>query len=174
VGEYGETNRALGPEHICPGLSAIGKYGKRAPGLIAVNWSHLRRLSIVMRALEDATIEVRNALNPASQVCDRVMTEYEDDIPVATRPAIEAKLQEIQREIREARNRYGLYTDIVSNRRRLSTKLLILAVDLTECRARYMGRYGEVPDEEAEALDEQVSRLEAMINSLIRLLAVNE
>ncbi len=116
-------------------------------------------------------VEVEKSLNSASQAPDRVMTAYEDDIPESARPGIEAKTREIRNEIRDAKDHYRLERDTVSNRRRLSAKLLILGVDLTECRPQYLRSYGEVPDDQARALDERMSRLEAMVDSLIRLLS---
>lgn len=123
-----------------------------------------------MRALEDALLEIESALNPASKVPARAMSEYQDDIPESAKDAIRKKLEEIRKEIGDARDCYGLYADAISNRRRLSTRLSILAIDLTECRPQYLRGYGEVPDEEQGPLDERMSRLEAMLSALNRLL----
>ena len=122
-----------------------------------------------MRAVEDAVIEIERALEPVSEAPRRVMTTYEDDISKSARHAIWAKLEEIRAEIHDAKDCYDLYADTVSNRRRLSTKLLILAIDLTECRPAYMRGYGEVPDEEREPLDERMSQLEALLDNLNKL-----
>jgi hypothetical protein len=62
------------------------------------------------------------------------MSTYEDDIPTSARHAIQAKLAEIRAEIRDAKDSYDLSTDTISNRRRFSAKLSILAIDVTECR----------------------------------------
>ncbi len=97
------------------------------------------------------------------------MTEYQDDIPKSARRAIWAKPEEIRAEIRDAKDYYDLYADTISNRRRLSTKLSILAIDLTECRPEYLRGYGEVPDEHWEPLDERMSRLEALLDNLNKL-----
>ncbi|MFZ0890239.1 MAG: hypothetical protein WA005_17500 [Candidatus Binataceae bacterium] len=115
-------------------------------------------------------MEIENALQPASKAPRCVMTTYEDDIPKSARRAIWAKLEEIRTEIEDAKNYYDLYVDTISNRRRLSTKLSILGINLTECRPQYMRGFGEVPDQEREPLDERMSRLEAMITGLNRLL----
>ncbi len=47
--------------------------------------SHLRRLSITMRALEDALLAVEAALSASPNL---LMTVYEDDLPKRARPAI--------------------------------------------------------------------------------------
>jgi hypothetical protein len=49
---------------------------------------------------------------------------------------------------------------------RLSARLTVLAIDLTECRPEYLRAHGEVPNEEREPLDERMSRLEAIVNEL--------
>ncbi|MBF6558788.1 MAG: hypothetical protein IVW56_00760 [Candidatus Binataceae bacterium] len=128
----------------------------------------------MMRAVEDAVIEIERALDPAAQAPRRVMTEYQNDLPDSARCAMRAKLGEIRAEIQDAKDCYDLYADTVSNRRRLSTKLSILAIDLTDCRPAYMRGYGEVPDEERQPLDERMSRLEAMVNALNRMLTSHE
>jgi hypothetical protein len=139
-----------------------------------VNWSHIRRLSIVMRALEDAVVEIECALEPRSEGPRRVMTTHEDDIPNSARRAILAKLEEIRAEIQDTKDSYDLYADTISNRRRFSTRLSMLAIDVTECRPGYLRSYGEVPVEEREPLDERMSRLEAMINALDGLIKSQE
>jgi hypothetical protein len=124
-----------------------------------------------MRAVEDAVIEIERALEPTSKAPRRVMTEYQNDLPDSASCAIRATIDEIRAGIEDAKDCYDLYVDTVSNRRRLSTRLLVLAIDLTECRPEYMRGYGEVPDEERESLDERISRLEALINALNELIS---
>jgi len=135
-----------------------------------MKWSHIRRLSIVMRALEDAVLEIESAVEPASETPSRVMTAYDDDVPEPVKHAILAKLAEIRDEIRDAKDYYGLCSDRISKRERLSTKLLVVAIDLTECRSEYLRGYDEVSDEERGPLDERMSRLEAFVNEVNRLL----
>lgn len=134
-----------------------------------MNYSHTLRLSIVIRAVEDAVIEIERALEPASKAPERVMTDYQNDLPESARFEMRRKLEEIRKEIRDAKDRYGLNVETVSNRRRLSTKLSILEIDLTECRPEYMRGYGEVPDEERETLDQGMLRLEALLSDLNNL-----
>jgi hypothetical protein len=119
-----------------------------------------------MRALEDAVVEIECALEPAAKAPLRLMSTYEDDIPASARYAIQAKLAEIHAEIRDAKDSYDLSTDAISNRRRFSAKLSILAIDVTECRPEYLRAYGEVPDKEKTALSERMSRLESLVTHL--------
>jgi hypothetical protein len=70
------------------------------------------------------------------------MSIYEDDIPKSTRGAISAKLREIRAEVQHSKDSYDLPADTMSNGRRLSTKLSILAIDLTECRPEYLRGHG--------------------------------
>ena len=77
-------------------------------------------------------------------------------------------------EIRDAKDYYGLYSDTISNRRRLSTKLSVLAIDLTECRSEHLRGYGAVPDEERGPRDERMSRLEAGVNEVNGLLSAGD
>jgi hypothetical protein len=135
-----------------------------------MNYSHTLRLSIVMRAVEDAVIEIERALEPASKAAPRVMTDYQNDLPESARFEIRRKLEEIRKEIRDAKTRYDLNAETVSNRRRLSTKLSILAIDVTECRPEYMRGYGEVAVEEREPLDQEMLRLEALLSDLNKLI----
>jgi len=69
---------------------------------------------------------------------------------------------------------HDLRSDTVSNRTRLSTKLAILAIDLTECRAQYLRAYGKVPEEEKSPLDDRISQLEALVNDISRLLGSDQ
>lgn len=124
-----------------------------------------------MRAVEDAVIEIESALEPASKAPQRVMTEYQNDLSESAKFAMRKKLEEIRTAIRGAKDRYDLNAQTVSNRRRLSTKLSILAIDVTECRAEYMRRYGEVPNEEREPLDQRMLRLEALLSDLNKLVS---
>jgi len=140
------------------------------PGSTTMNWSHIRRLSIVMRLLEDALLEMESALESASEAPGRVMTVFEQDISESAKPAIRTKIEELRAEIRDAKNCYDLHADTSSNRRRFSTRLSILAIDGTECRPQHMRGYGQVPQDERSALDERMSRLEALLNDLSKLL----
>lgn len=124
-----------------------------------------------MRAVEDAVIEIESALEPASKAPQRVMTEYQNDLSESAKFAMRKKLEEIRAAIRGAKDRYDLNAETVSNRRRLSTKLSILAIDVTECRAEYMGGYGEVPNDEREPLDQRMLRLEVLLSDLNKLVS---
>jgi hypothetical protein len=133
-----------------------------------MNWSHIRRISIVLRAVEDATIEIEGVLEGRGGR-QRLMTTFDDDIPDSVKPNVIGKLEQIRSGIQDLKNYYGLESDRISNRRRISTKLSILAIDLTECLSRYLRGYGEVPEEEQAPLDERVSRLEGLLNEVNRL-----
>ena len=122
-----------------------------------------------MRAVEDAVIEIERAIDPAAQAPRRVMTEYQNDLPETAGRAMRKKVEEIRAAVQDAKESYDLNVETVSNRRRLSTKLSILAIDLTECRPEYLRGYGEVPDEHWEPLDERMSRLEALLDNLNKL-----
>ncbi len=134
-----------------------------------MNYSHTLRLSIVMRAVEDAVIEIERALEPASKAPQRVMTDYQNDLPESARFEMRRKLEEIRKAIQDAKDCYDLNVETVSNRRRLSTKLSILAIDVTECRPEYMRGYGEVAHEEHEPLDQRMLQLEALLSDLNKL-----
>jgi hypothetical protein len=134
-----------------------------------MNWSHIIRLSIVMRALEDATIEIESALKTRSGDT-RLLTTVEDDIAQSEKPLIVAKLCAIRSRIEDLKVHYDLESITISRRRLVSTKLSILAIDLTECLSQYLGSYGEVPEEERVPLDERVSRLEDLVNEMNGLL----
>jgi hypothetical protein len=123
-----------------------------------------------MRALEDALLEIESALEPAPKAPTRLMTIPEEDISESAKPAIRTKIEELRTEIRDAKNCYALSADSSSNRRRFSTMLSILAIDVTECRPKYMRGYGQVPQAEQSALDERMSRFEALMEELNRLL----
>ncbi|MGB8411852.1 MAG: hypothetical protein WCE23_03405 [Candidatus Binatus sp.] len=127
-----------------------------------------------MRALEDAAIEIERALEPAGGTPVRLMTMFKDDIADSVKPIIVGKLEQIRSGIRDLKSYYDLDSDTVSNRRHISTKLAILAIDLTECRAQYLRGYGEVPEEEKALLDDRVSRLEALVNDIDRLLGSDQ
>jgi hypothetical protein len=135
-----------------------------------MNWSHLRRLSIVMRALEDAMLEIETSLDPDARAANRVMTVYEDGISESAKGEVRTRLDAIRAEIRATKDRYDLLAETISNRRRFSTKLFILAIDLTECRPQYLRAYGDVPDEEKAALNDRISKLETLISDLNNLI----
>src|SRR5512146_1749999 len=102
-----------------------------------MNWSHIRRISSVMRALEEATIEIEDALK--TRVGDtRLLTRFENDIAVSEKPVIVAKLCEIRSRIEDLKAQYDLESITISSRRYISTKLAILAIDLTECLSQHL------------------------------------
>jgi len=127
-----------------------------------------------MLSLENVVTEIESAVEPAPEAPSCVMTVYEDDIAESVKHAIRAKLAEMRDEIRAAKDYYGLHSGAISNLRRLSTKLSVLAIDLTECRSEYLRGYGAVPDEERGPLDERMSRLEAIVNEVNGLLSAAE
>jgi hypothetical protein len=135
-----------------------------------MNWSHIRRISIVMRALEDAAIEIERALEPLGGTPARLMTTFNDEIADSVKPIVVGKLEQIRSGIQDLKSYYNLDSDTVSNRNRLSTKLAILAIDLTECRAQYLCAYGKVPEEEKGPLDDRISRLEVLVNDISGLI----
>jgi hypothetical protein len=128
--------------------------------------SHLRRLSIAMRALEDALFEMEAALAKPPVVA---MTTYEDDVPHSVRAAIRERIGRLRDEIGVIKARYSLGPQIISNRRRIIAKLSTLSVGLTETTSRYMSAYGEVPREEQGPLDDQVVKLIDIVNELIAI-----
>ena len=125
-----------------------------------------------MRALEDATIEIEGAFKTRGDHA-RLLTIYEDDIADSVKPTIVAKLRQIRSQIEDLKSYYDLETIAVSSRRHISTKLSILAIDLTECLSQYLRSYGEVSQAEKATLDERVSRLEALVNEVNRLVGSN-
>jgi hypothetical protein len=120
-----------------------------------------------MRALEDATFEIEGAFSRDEPA--RLLTTFEDDISETVKPIIVAKLEQIRSQIQDLKSYYDLESITVSRRRHISTKLAILAIDLTECLSQYLRSYGEVPEEEKATLDERISRLEALVNEVSRL-----
>lgn len=129
--------------------------------------SHLRRLSVTMRAVEEALLAVEAALACAPDV---VMNDYEDDIPPPMRPAIRELIQQLRREIQTVKDHYGLDPQAISNRRRVSTKLSLLSIDLTEATSRYMRGFGEVPKHEQRALDDQIDKMISLVDGLNKLI----
>jgi hypothetical protein len=125
-----------------------------------------------MRALEDATIEIEGAFETRGDRA-RLLTTLADDIDDSVKPIIVGKLGQIRSEIRDLKSYYDLESITVSSRRHISTKLSILAIDLTECLSRYLRGYGEVPEAERAALDERVSNLEGLVNEVSRLVGSN-
>jgi len=128
--------------------------------------SHLRRLSITMRALEDALLEIEAAL---SDPPDLLMTRYKDDVPRSARPAIQEHIQRLRKEIRIVKDRYRLDPEIISNSGRISAKLSLLSIDLTEATSRYMRAYGEVPKDEQAELDDRVGGVISLLNDVNKL-----
>jgi hypothetical protein len=125
-----------------------------------------------MRALEDATIEIESAFKTCGDRT-RLLTTLEDDIDDSVKPIIVGKLGQIRSQIKDLKGFYDLESIAVSSRRHISTKLSILAIDLTECLSQYLRSYGEVPEAEKATLDERVSRLEALVNEVNRLVGSN-
>jgi hypothetical protein len=122
-----------------------------------------------MRALEDATIEIEGAFQTRGRRA-RLLTRLVDDIDNSVKPIIVGKMGEIRSEIRDLKSYYDLESITVSSRRHISTKMAILAIDLTECLSQYLRSYGEVPEAEQAVLDERVSRLESLVNEVNRLI----
>ena len=125
-----------------------------------------------MRALEDATIEIEGSFKTHGDRM-RLLTRLEDDIDDSVKPIVVGKLGQIRSEIQDLKSYYDLETIAVFSRRHVSTKLSILAIDLTECLSQYLRSYGEVAEAEKATLDERVSRLEALVNEVGRLVGSN-
>jgi hypothetical protein len=125
--------------------------------------SHLRRLGVTMRALEDALLDIEAAFDAPPEV---TMTIYEDDVPHSALPAIRVRIDQLREEIGALKDRYALDPQIISNRRRISAKLSLLSIDLTEATSRYMRAYGEVPREEQGELDDRILKLIALVDEL--------
>lgn len=119
-----------------------------------------------MRALEDALLAVEAALSDAPT---RLMTAYDNDIPTSARPAIQEHMQQLREEIGVVKDRYGLESEVISNRRRISTKLTILSIDLTEATSRYLRAYGDVPKDEQGALDHQINKIISLVDEMNQL-----
>ena len=119
-----------------------------------------------MRALEDELVAVAAALSDAPNL---LMTSYENDIPTSARPAIQEHIQQLREQIRIVKDRYGLESHVISNRRRISTKLSILSIDLTEATSRYIRAYGEVPKDEQDALDHQINKIISLVDEMNKL-----
>jgi hypothetical protein len=122
-----------------------------------------------MRALEDATIEIEGAFQTRGRRA-RLLTRLVEDIDDSVKPIIVGKMGQIRSEIRDLKSYYDLESITVSSRRHISTKMAILAIDLTECLSQYLRSYGEVPEAEQAVLDERVSRLESLVNEVNRLI----
>jgi hypothetical protein len=129
--------------------------------------SHLRRLSVTMRGLEDALLDIEAALADPPNL---IMTIYEDQVPHAVRAEIRERILQTREEIRVVRDRYGLDSQVVSNRRRISTKLVIQSIDLTEATSRYLRAYGEVPKDERRPLDDQIGKMISLVDGLNKLI----
>jgi hypothetical protein len=129
--------------------------------------SHLRRLSVSMRALEDALVEVEAALSAAPEL---LMTTYEDDVPDSARPAIAEHVRRLREKIRAVKDSYGLNSQVISNRSRLSAKLSILSVDLAEATSRPMRAYGEIPQSEQGPLDSRIGAIISIVDSMNKLI----
>jgi hypothetical protein len=128
--------------------------------------SHLRRLSITMRALEDALLDMEAALAEPPVLA---MTIYEDDVPHSVRAAIRERIGRLRDEIAVVKERYSLDPQIISNRHRILAKLSLLSIGLTEATSRYMRAYGEVPREEQSPLDDQVMKVIDIVDELMAI-----
>lgn len=126
--------------------------------------SHLRRLSVTMRGLEEGLDEIESALAPEPR--NPVLTVTENDIPLESHPAIRHLIARLKDRIAVFKESYGLASEVVSVRRRFSTKLTFLSIDLTEATSRHLRAYGEVPKEERARLDDQISGMRAMVEEL--------
>jgi uncharacterized protein involved in exopolysaccharide biosynthesis len=125
--------------------------------------SHLRRLAVTMRALEDALLEIEAAFDEPPETA---MTTYENDVPHTALPAVRERIEQLREEIGGVKGRYGLDPQIISNRRRITAKLTLLSIDLTEATSSYMRAYGEVPREEQGELDDRILKLIAIVDDL--------
>ena len=125
--------------------------------------SHLRRLSVTMRAVEEALLAVEAALAGPPYL---VMTSYEDDIPHPMHPAIRELIQKLRREVQTVKDRYRLDPQTISNRRRLSAKLSLLSINLTEATSTYMRGFGEVPKHEQRPLDDRIDKMISLVDGL--------
>ena len=112
-------------------------------------------------------LEIEEALSclPAAS-----MSIYQDDIAQAVRPAIREQANKIREEIHAMKEHYGLEPQVVSNRGRIWTKLILLSIDLTEATSPHLRAYGAIPEEEKEPLDERVGNLIALVEEMKKIL----
>jgi hypothetical protein len=141
--------------------------GGLSEGSVGLTEPHLRRLSVTMRALEDALFDIETAL---AERAERSMTIYEDDVPGSIHVLIREQLARLRREIGAVKEHYRLEPQIVSNRRLISVKLSLLSIDLTEATSRYMRGFGEVPADEQGPLDNRIMKLISILDELNAIL----
>jgi hypothetical protein len=128
--------------------------------------SHLRRLSIMMRTLEDALLDMEAALAKPPVLA---MTIYEDDVPHSMRAAVLERMGRLRDEIAVVKERNSLDPQIISNRGRILAKLSLLSIGLTEVTSHYLRGYGQVPREEQGPLDDQVMKVIDIVDELMAI-----
>ncbi len=131
--------------------------------------SHLRRLNVIMRALEEGLREIESTL--VSEPSDPILSVDENDVAPERYGAIRDSIARIRGEIIAVKERYGLHPEVISARRRFTAKLTLLSIDLTEGTSRHLRAYGEVPEAERDPLDEQIIRMRSMVDELNRIIA---
>jgi hypothetical protein len=131
--------------------------------------SHLRRLAVIMIALEAGIGEIESAL--VSEPSDPILAAVENDIRPESHPQIRALIAQLREEIRAVKQAYSLASALVSARRRFSTKLSLLSIDLTEATSPHMLAYGQILEAERGLLDEQMVKMRAMVDELNALIS---
>jgi len=125
--------------------------------------AHLRRLSVTLRTLENALLDVEATLADPPVLA---MTIYEDDVARGLRAPIRGRLRQLHDEILVMKRRYALAPQMVSNRRRISARLSLQSINLTEATSRHMRAYGEMTADEQGLLDDQVMKLIDLVEEL--------
>jgi hypothetical protein len=113
--------------------------------------------------LENALLDVESALADPPVLA---MTIYEDDVAHGLRAPIRERIRQVHDEILVMKRRYALAPQMVSNRRRISARLSLQSINLTEATSRHMRAYGEMTADEQGLLDNQVMKLIDLVEQL--------
>jgi hypothetical protein len=130
--------------------------------------SHLRRLTVIMRGLEEGLDQLESAL--VAEPRDPILRLFENDITPESHPSIRDLIARLRNQLVAVKQTYGLAPEVVSARRLFTTKLTLLSIDLTEATSRYLRAYGEVPKVERAPLDEQITMMRAMVEELNKVI----
>ncbi len=136
---------------------------------LPLNEPQVRRLSVILTALEQALRELRSsALHPADS---SLLTDYEDPVDPALAEPLLRQISQVETMVGRMARDLDLPKSRTSILRRHLASLQLLSIDLDTTRpSAGLKGYGQVAPATARYLEEVIPKLEALVDEIVRLL----
>ncbi len=119
-----------------------------------------------MAEFEEHLLEFERLLQ--AEVTCTVFRYVPNPFPPHQRAKLLELIANLKEQLRKMRDIFGLTTELVDLRWRLTVTLLHFSTNLEECQSRRIKGFGDLDDETAKRLDSYLQNLIATINSVLQ------